>query len=101
MTGAFCPNDPATLARISDYPGVVAASPFLSAQALISRRANASLGISGRGGYTQILGIDPAGERDVLELEALENYGDELAGEESIILGETLAFSSAGRLSRR
>ena len=93
--GSLVNNDPATLERISDYPGVVAASPFLSAQALISRRANASLGVSGRGGYTQILGIDPAGEREVLELEALENI-DELAGEESIILGETLAFSTLG-----
>ena len=94
--GSLLPDDPATLARISDYPGVVAASPFLAAQALISRRANASLGISGRGGFTQMLGIDPGREREVLELEALNTNSDELAGEKSIILGETLAFNTLG-----
>ena len=94
--GSLLPDDPAILERITDYPGVVAASPFLAAQALISRRANASLGISGRGGFTQMLGIDPGREREVLELAALENYSDELASEENIILGETLAFSTLG-----
>ena len=94
--GELLSNDPATLERITTYPGVVAASPFLAAQALVARRANTTLGVSGRQGFTQILGIDPVLERKVLSLEVLDTDANKLAGDTSIILGETLAFNTLG-----
>ena len=84
-------NDPVTLEAIGEHQGVVAVSPYLSTQALIARRANAQLGVSGRSGYTQILGIDPELEQRVLDLGTLEQRAAELADSEGIILGETLA----------
>ena len=88
--GERLPNDPAVLDAISEYADVEAVSPFLSTQALIARRANAQLGVSGRQGYTQILGIDPELEQEVLDLGTLEQRADDLEGD-GIILGETLA----------
>jgi len=83
-------NDPATLERIEAVPGVVAAAPYLSAQALIARRADATAGVSGRRGYTQVLGIDPAREQDILDLGILSLEADALATG-GIVLGGSLA----------
>ena len=88
--GERLPSDPALLEAIGEHDSVEAVSPFLSTQALIARRANAQLGVSGRQGYTQILGIDPALEREVLDLGTLEQQADALSGD-GIVLGETLA----------
>ncbi len=88
--GERLPNDPAVLEAIGEYDNVEAVSPFLSTQALIARRANAQLGVSGRQGYTQILGIDPVLEQEVLDLGTLEAQADNLSGD-GIVLGETLA----------
>src|SRR5690625_3940067 len=82
--------------RIEEHPQVVAAAPYLSGQALIARRANTSLGISGRSGFTQLLGIDVELEQRVLGLPALrqgEVGQEEQAG---IILGESLAIRQLG-----
>ena len=83
-------DDPATLARIEAVPGVVAAAPYLSAQALIARRADATAGISGAQGYTQVLGIDPVREQNVLELGVLSQQDDAIATG-GIVLGGSLA----------
>ena len=83
-------SDPATLARIEAVPGVVAAAPYLSAQALIARRADATAGVSGRRGYTQVLGIDPVREQNVLDLSILEREADALSMG-GVVLGGSLA----------
>ena len=88
--GERLPNDPAVLEAIGEFGSVEAVSPFLSTQALIARRANAQLGVSGRSSYTQILGIDPVLEQEVLDLESLEQQADTLRGD-GIVLGESLA----------
>jgi lipoprotein-releasing system permease protein len=86
-------NDPRTLESISRHPEVTAVSPYLTAQALIARRANSQLGISGRRGFAQLLGIDPAQQQAVLDLNALRDLQAELAAGDTVILGETLARS--------
>lgn len=86
-------NDPRTLETITAHPEVIAVSPYLTAQALIARRANSQLGISGRRGFAQLLGIDPAQQQAVLDLNALRDLQAELAAGDTIILGETLARS--------
>ena len=83
-------NDPETLQRIEALPGVVAAAPYLSGQALIARRADATAGIPGAKGYTQVLGIDPAREQRVLELQVLRQEAQAL-GSGGIVLGSSLA----------
>ena len=83
-------NDPAVLKRIEALPGVVAAAPYLSAQALIARRADATAGISGAQGYTQVLGIDPVKEQTVLDLSVLTQQAKALAAGD-IVLGDSLA----------
>lgn len=88
--GETIPNNPEMLERLGAIPGVVAAAPYLSSEALIARRADATQGISGRRGYTRILGIDPRREKEVLDLPVL---GEETAALSSggIVLGESLA----------
>ncbi len=86
------PDDPEVLERIEALPGVVAAAPYLSAQALIARRADATAGISGAQGYTQVLGIDPVLETQVLDLNVLAEQQNALS-DGGIVLGESLAFS--------
>ncbi len=88
--GERLPDDPAVLEAIGEFDNVEAVSPFLYTQALIARRADAQLGISGRNGYTQILGIDPELEQEVLDLESLEEQAAALSSD-GIVLGETLA----------
>ena len=89
--GGTLPEDPAVLAALEDHPYVVAAAPFLSSQALIARRADRSLGMAGVEGFTQIAGIDPRAEQDVLELEALQEAAPMLATGDGIVLGASLA----------
>lgn len=89
--GGRLPDDPDTLAEIAAHPSVTAAAPYLGTQALIARRASAEQGIAGRQGYTQILGIDPDLEPEVLELQELRAAGDALRDGEGLVLGESLA----------
>ncbi len=86
-------QDEATLVAIQDHPEVEAAAPFLSVQALVARRADASLGISGRRGYAQLLGVDPVLEPTVLDLSIIDEQASILARGEGLILGATLARS--------
>lgn len=86
------PDDDAVRARIAAHPEVRAVAPFLAVEALIARRADASLGISGRQGYTQLLGIDPVLESRILELEALDDASAALADGGGLILGGSLAL---------
>lgn len=88
--GETLPDDPAVLERLEQLPGVTAAASYLSAQALIARRADATAGVSGRRGYTQVLGIDPARQQAVLDLEVLTRESDAL-GAGGVILGSSLA----------
>ena len=77
---------------IEEHPEVRAVAPFLAVEALIARRADASLGISGRQGYTQLLGIDPEREARVLELPELETAAGALGDDDGLILGGSLAM---------
>jgi len=86
-------NDTQTLETLLRHRDVTAVSPYLTAQALIARRANSQLGISGRRGFAQLLGIDPAQQQAVLDLNALQDLQAELAAGDTVILGETLARS--------
>ncbi len=85
------PEDDAFASALAEHPEVTAVAPYLGAQALIARRASASLGISARQGYTQILGIDPSQETAVLDLPVLAEQADALARRGGIVLGASLA----------
>lgn len=89
--GELLAADPERLRALEDDPRVEAVAPYLGTQALIARRADASLGIGGRQGYTQILGIDPEREARVLELPALQRSGAALADDDGLVLGGSLA----------
>ncbi|MDZ7800154.1 MAG: ABC transporter permease [Trueperaceae bacterium] len=91
-SGGRMPQDAGAQARIAEHPGVVAVAPFLAVEALIARRADASLGVSGRQGYTQLLGIDPAREVEVLSLPALQDAATTLEARDGVLLGGTLAL---------
>jgi len=78
--------------RIGAHHDVRAVAPFLAVEALIARRADSTLGISGRQGYTQLLGIDPALERDVLELGPLDSAADAMRDGDGLIVGASLAM---------
>src|SRR5690606_24674371 len=91
LAGDTLAHDPGLLGQLADSPGVEAAAPFLSSQALIARRASASLGIRARQGYTQVIGIDPALETRVLDLEILEQQAEAIRTEGGIVLGSSLA----------
>lgn len=85
------PEDDAFARALAEHPEVTAVAPYLGAQALIARRASASLGVSARQGYTQILGIDPDQETAVLDLPVLAEQADALAQRGGIVLGASLA----------
>lgn len=91
--GGRLPNDAEVLRALQDDPDVAAAAPYLSTEALIARRADASLGVSGRQGYTRIYGIDPAAEAEVLALAELRVAGEALRDDAGLILGASLARS--------
>lgn len=94
--GSTIPQDPARLDSIAQHPQVEAVAPYLSGQALIARRASSTLGIGGRHGYTQLLGIDAQLEQQVLDLPALESAASALEAGEGIVLGESLALRQLG-----
>ena len=85
-------EDPALLDALADRPEVIAAAPFLTGQALIARRADRLLGISGTQGYTQIIGIDPELEQQVLDLPAISEQAAALSSRQGIVLGDSLAL---------
>jgi lipoprotein-releasing system permease protein len=87
------PSNADELQTILETPGVVAASPFVAAQILIARRADAQRGIEGRTGFAQLLGINPATHQHVLELEVLEQTVSELHDAQGVVLGRSLARS--------
>lgn len=91
IAGDTLTDDPAVLAALEASNGVTAAAPFISSQALIARRASASLGISARQGYTQVIGIDPVKETAVLDLEVLAAQADAITQRGGIVLGASLA----------
>src|SRR5690606_3645804 len=91
LAGDTLSDDRALLDEIAESPGVSAAAPFLSSQALIARRASASLGIRARQGYTQVIGIEPELETGVLELEVLAEQAAAIRSEGGIVLGSSLA----------
>ncbi len=91
VSGDTLPDDRELLADIASQPSVTAAAPVLTGQALIARRASAALGVSGRQGFTQILGIEPQLQTAVLDLEVLEEQADALAQAGGIVLGASLA----------
>lgn len=83
--------DPETLAALASEPGVAAVAPFVAGQALIARRADTTLGITARQGYTQLLGIDAAAHARVLDLPELTRAAGALAEADGVVLGATLA----------
>jgi lipoprotein-releasing system permease protein len=85
------PADPALVEAVANDPAVVAVAPFVAGQALIARRANTALGISGRQGYAQLLGIDPAAHAEVLDLPVLHEMVSGFRDPEGIVLGASLA----------
>ena len=91
LPGDTLQSDPGVLEDVASSPGVTAAAPFLSTQALIARRASASLGVSARQGFTQVVGIDTVREAAVLDLPVLEQQAEALASESGIVLGGSLA----------
>ena len=85
------PADPGLLEAVASDPAVVAVAPFVAGQALIARRANTALGISGRQGYAQLLGIDPAAHASVLDLPVLHEMAEGFRDPQGIVLGASLA----------
>ncbi|CAN5785275.1 ABC transporter permease [soil metagenome] len=92
LPGETLPFDEATLKNLEEQPGVVAVAPYLTTQALIFRRADASTDTSATQGYTQLFGINPDLERTVLpDLPQLTALADD-----EIILGHSLAYVQLG-----
>ena len=91
VSGDTLPDDRELLADIARQPSVKAAAPVLTGQALIARRASAALGVSGRQGVTQLLGIAPHLQPAVLDLAVLEEQAEALAQAGGIVLGASLA----------
>lgn len=94
--GSLFEQDDLILQALAAENDVVAAAPFLSAQALIARRANTLEGISARQGFTQIIGIDAELSSQVLDLPVLRDQAEALASDRGIVLGESLAMSQLG-----
>src|SRR5690625_258534 len=94
--GSLLEEDPLLLEALSAEQGVVAAAPYLSAQGLIARRANTALGISGRQGFTQLVGIDAELESRVLDLPVIRSQAEALSSADGIVLGESLALRQLG-----
>lgn len=92
LPGQTLPFDENVLRSLEAQTGVIAVAPYLIAQALIFRRADASTGTAATQGYTQLFGIDPELERAVLQ--DLPQLGT-LNGDE-IILGRSLAYAQLG-----
>ncbi|HET9028488.1 MAG TPA: ABC transporter permease [Trueperaceae bacterium] len=93
IPGDTLPDDPSLLAALTAEPGVTAAAPFLSGQALIARRASQSLGVTARQGFTQVIGIDTDLETAVLDLPVLASQAEALSRSGGVVLGSSLAQS--------
>lgn len=91
IPGESVPFSEDVLEALANEPHVVGAAPFVAGQALVARRASASLGITARQGYTQLLGIDPDKEQHVLPLPQLQELKETFADESGIVLGSSLA----------
>lgn len=85
------PDDPALLEALRAEPQVAAVAPFTAAHALIARRADSALGVSGRQGFVQLLGIDPNAHGAILDLPILELASALLENETGVVLGSSLA----------
>ena len=85
------PADDALLRQLAAEPEVLAVAPFVAGQALVARRASASLGISARQGYAQLIGIDPTAHARVLDLPALSFAAGAFEQHDGIVLGSSLA----------
>ncbi len=97
MAGETFANDQAVMEKLMSNPEVVAVSPYIQTQVLIFRRANAELGLRATNGYTQLLGIDPALEQQVLtDLPELSQQAELLAGGDAIIIGRSLGLRQLG-----
>ena len=91
VVGERLPDDESVRLALAAQPEVAAASPFLTGQALIARRASAALGISARQGFAQLIGIDPDHHAEVLDLPAIALARDALERESGVVLGASLA----------
>src|SRR5690554_7723255 len=77
--GSMLPEDDLLLAALAAEEGVMAVAPYLAAQGLIARRANTTQRVSGRQGFTQLIGIDAELESLVLDLPVLHEQAAALA----------------------
>ncbi len=91
LIGDRLPHDEALRQDLAAQAGVVAVAPFISGQALIARRASASLGISARQGFAQLIGIDPEHHAEVLDLPEIAAARSALEAEGGVVLGASLA----------
>lgn len=91
VPGQTLPHDPGVQRALAGRRSVTAVAPYLSTQALIARRANATLGLTARQGYTQIIGIEPGLETKVLDLPVLSHEAAALDRKDGIVLGASLA----------
>lgn len=97
LAGETFAEDEGVLVTIQEHPDVLAVSPYIQTQGLIFRRANADLGLRATQGYTQIIGIDPAKEQEVLsDLPELSQQADLLDSEHAIIMGRSLGIRQLG-----
>lgn len=92
FSSATFQEDPSILEKLISHSEVIAAAPFLSTEVLMARRANSQLGIDGRQAFSQILGIDPELEQNVLaDLPVLARQTEAIKNEKGIVLGASLA----------
>ncbi len=92
FSGDGLAEDEGVREAILAMPEVEAVAPFVQTQGLMVRRADASQGIGARQSFTQILGIDPALEPQVLpDLPVLREQAGLLNAENAVLLGATLA----------
>ncbi len=91
VVGDRLPHDETIRSTLAAQDGVVAVAPFLTGQALIARRASATLGITARQGFAQLVGIDPDHHAQVLDLPALARARAALEREGGVVLGASLA----------
>jgi lipoprotein-releasing system permease protein len=96
FNGSLLAEDAGVLAALQAEEQVEAAAPFLTGQALIARRASAERGISGRQGFTQLIGIDATLEAAVLDLPVLTETAVLLEAGDAIVLGDSLALRQLG-----
>ena len=93
LPGKTVAFDEVVLEALQNQANVVAVAPYITTQALIFRRANTTEDVSATQGYTQIFGIDPELEQQVLvDLPALKG----LDSDEGIVLGQSLALNQMG-----